>query len=82
MIPEDEAHRTLDCTDCYLIRPSFDWGGGVDEGWHSGTPVPADFRYASDTNPRWLSAEELLSLAHAMFPEENLLPATPQARAA
>ncbi|HZP82901.1 MAG TPA: UDP-N-acetylglucosamine 4,6-dehydratase (inverting) [Chthonomonadaceae bacterium] len=82
MIPEDEAHRTLDCADCYIVRPSFDWGGGASEGWHHGTPVPADFRYASDTNTQWLSAEELLSLTHAMFPEENLLPATTRARAA
>ncbi len=75
MIPEDEAHRTLDCAGYYLIQPSFGWWGEEAARTHGGTPVPENFRYASETNTQWLSATELRRLAHALFPEERLLPA-------
>ena len=33
-----------------------------------GTPLPDGFRYASDTNDRWLGADELLAMADALPP--------------
>lgn len=74
MIPEDEAHRTLDCHGYYVIQPAFPWWSHDTAAAHRGTPVPENFRYASDTNPQKMSREELLRLAHAMFPEAGLLP--------
>jgi UDP-N-acetylglucosamine 4,6-dehydratase len=70
MIPEDEAHRTLDCTGYYLIQPSFGWWSEAAARTHGGISVPEGFRYASNTNTQWLSAAELLCLARALFPEE------------
>ncbi|HZO91662.1 MAG TPA: UDP-N-acetylglucosamine 4,6-dehydratase (inverting) [Chthonomonadaceae bacterium] len=81
MIPEDEAHRTLDCGDYYVLQPACGWWSVDWAQRHGGQPVPEDFRYASDTNDHWLSIEELRRLAHAMFPEAGLLPAL-QVRAA
>ena len=44
-------------------------GGRGAAAHHNGHPVPHDFRYASDTNPYWLSGEDLLHIARAQFPE-------------
>lgn len=69
MIPEDEAHRSLDCGPYYLVQPSFGWWSEEAAAHHAGIPVPTGFRYASDTNPRQLTADELLYLIQPMFPE-------------
>src|SRR5439155_802316 len=36
------------------------------ENWKSARALPDGFRYASDTNPRWLTAEELQELVGSM----------------
>ena len=73
MIPEDEAHRAIDCNGYYVIQPSFAWWGSDMAAAHGGVAVPENFRFASDTNPLWLTGEELLRLAHSMFPEAGML---------
>lgn len=73
MIPEDEAHRCLDCTNYYVLQPSFDWWSTSAALLHHGKAVAPNFRFASDTNDRWLAADELLRLAHNMFPDEGLM---------
>ena len=60
MVPEDDAHHTLEFDDHYVILPTI-------EGWDTagyisrrgGQPCPDGFRYSSDTNTQWLSVEEL-----------------------
>jgi UDP-N-acetylglucosamine 4,6-dehydratase/5-epimerase len=79
MIPEDEAHRTLDCEGYFVLQPPFGWWSAETAAEHKGVPVPENFRYASDNNPLQLSQEELLRLAHNLFPEEELLSETPKA---
>jgi UDP-N-acetylglucosamine 4,6-dehydratase len=74
MIPEDEAHRGLDCDGYYVIQPSFGWWNETAANHHGGRPLPPDFRYASDSNTQWMSPAELLDIAHAMFPAAGLLP--------
>jgi UDP-N-acetylglucosamine 4,6-dehydratase len=69
MIPEDEAHRALDCQGYYVVQPSFGWAAEAAAVHHNGHPVPHDFRYASETNPYWLSSDELLRTARTQFPE-------------
>ena len=60
LISEDEARQTVEMDDMYVIQPSHSWWHK--ENWKGGRPLDDGFRYASDTNPRWLSHEELLEL--------------------
>lgn len=62
MIPENDGRNAIEYDEYYVIRPSFhDWSETV--GQHDGGERCDDgFRYASDTNDRWLSAQELRSL--------------------
>lgn len=57
MIPEDDARRSIDCGDYYVIKPDFPWWN--DHNWSNGKPLPDGFRYSSDTNDWWLTVEEL-----------------------
>ena len=59
MISFDEARRTVDRGDHYVIRPEIDWGG---QSVFWGDPVPDGFRYASDTNDEWLTTDRLLEM--------------------
>lgn len=61
MVPEDDARNTLEYDDCYVIcSPT------VKARYHGngGRPCPENFRYSSDTNPRWLTVEELRQLVN------------------
>ncbi len=59
MISRDEARRTVDRGDHYVICPEIAWAGqqAVD-----GTPVPDDFRYRSDENEDWLDRDRLMAI--------------------
>ena len=56
MIPEDDARRTLDMGDYFIIQPEFPW-------WTNerteGRELPQGFTYSSDNNTEWLTVEEL-----------------------
>ncbi len=60
LISEDEARQTVEMDDMYVVQPSHSWWHK--ENWKGGRPLDDGFRYASDSNPRWLSHEELLEL--------------------
>jgi UDP-N-acetylglucosamine 4,6-dehydratase len=60
LISEDEARQTLELDDYYVIQPMHPW-------WVPGRlaqvpRVPEGFRFTSDTNVRWLRADELARL--------------------
>ena len=60
MVPEDDARKTLEFDDFYLIKPEYsDWGKG---GLNGGRKVPDSFSYTSDKNDWWLSIEEIRDL--------------------
>lgn len=61
MIPEDDSRNTIEMDDFYIIQPQFPWWGR--KNWSEGRQVPADFRYASDTNHWWLTVDELRGMA-------------------
>jgi len=61
MISVDDARRTLDAGDFYVLEPDADWWDGG--GWVHGSRVPEGFRYSSDANTHWLTVEELRALA-------------------
>lgn len=56
MIPEDDARRTLEFETYYVIQPEFPWWKNDHE---NGRCLPDGFRYASDTNTKWLTVKDL-----------------------
>lgn len=60
LLSEDEARHALEIDDMYIIVPAHPWWQMQDVP--GAKPIPNDFRYSSDTNPRRLSTQELLRL--------------------
>jgi UDP-N-acetylglucosamine 4,6-dehydratase/5-epimerase len=60
MIGSDDARRTQDMGDYYVVQPEFPYW--TSEHLSNGTPVDAGFCYQSDTNPQRLTVDEVRSL--------------------
>jgi len=60
LISEDEAGRTVEVDDMFVVRPAHPWW--FSSNWAEGRPLPEGFRYTSDTNGEWLTAAELRGL--------------------
>jgi UDP-N-acetylglucosamine 4,6-dehydratase len=58
MIPRDDARRTLEYDDHYIIQPDFNFWSGRFRN-NGGKPVVDDFEYNSGTNPWKLTSEEM-----------------------
>lgn len=59
MISEDDSRRTLDLGDRYVILPTIaEWGFVAPKG----EAVEDGFAYRSDTNPEWLSVDDMRRL--------------------
>jgi UDP-N-acetylglucosamine 4,6-dehydratase/5-epimerase len=63
LITSDESRHTVGFDDHFAVYPSFPF-------WHedafpAGQELAPGFRYASDTNDRWLSTEEILAMVAA-----------------
>jgi UDP-N-acetylglucosamine 4,6-dehydratase len=57
MISAEDAYRTLQFDDHYVVQPVIsEWGGEPLEG---GKPVADGFVYRSDLNDQWLDGEAL-----------------------
>lgn len=58
LISEDEARTTVDAVDMFVVQPAeMAWFA---RDWEkNGKPVPDGFRYASNTNEKWLSIEDI-----------------------
>lgn len=64
MVPEDDSHHTLEYDDHFAIMPTFhEWSAEADIAEIGGKLCPDGFRYSSDTNTRWLTMEELRTMA-------------------
>jgi UDP-N-acetylglucosamine 4,6-dehydratase len=61
LISEDESRHTVELTEMFVVEPQEAmWFG---HGWRErGRALPEGFRYASDTNERWLGPEEIRTL--------------------
>lgn len=59
MITEDDSRRTLEFDNYYVIQPDFHWWSASEYASNGGKSVPEGFRYSSDKNAQWLTAEEL-----------------------
>lgn len=60
MIGEDDARRTRDRGDFYVVQPDFPWW--APDTLANGGAVPDGFSYRSDTNPQRLSITEIREL--------------------
>jgi len=61
LIHEDEARSTIEVENMYVVLPTADlWFG---REWGSrGKTLPDGFRYASDTNDQWLTADQIRTI--------------------
>lgn len=63
MVPQDEAHRTLEFDDHFIIQPTLKtWSLSTPEYLRYGRPCDDNFTYTSDANPDWLSVEQMREL--------------------
>lgn len=61
LIHEDEARAAVELEDMFVIQPAERLWFGHD--WQSlGRPLPDGYRYASDTNPDWLTIDQIRTL--------------------
>src|SRR5260221_2748196 len=60
LLSEDESRNAVETDDMFVIQPAHNWW--KKENWHQARSLPEDFRYASDTNTDWLTAEGLYQL--------------------
>jgi UDP-N-acetylglucosamine 4,6-dehydratase len=72
LLSEDESRNAIEMDDMYVIQPSYGWWRR--ENWSRGRALPEGFRYASDTNPEWLTAEALYELVEGCAPPLSVLP--------
>jgi UDP-N-acetylglucosamine 4,6-dehydratase len=62
-VHEDEARVTVELDDMFVVQPTIELWFGHD--WQErGRSLPEGFRYASDTNPQWLDADQIRGIVH------------------
>lgn len=66
MVPEDDARTTVEIDDRYIILPSFSEGPRKIWTTSGAKPVDPEFRYASDSNDEWLTADDLEGMVEAL----------------
>ncbi len=59
MITEEDSRFTYEYDDHYIIYPHFDWWDFDRHFTPGGKKVKEGFRYASNTNERWLTVEDI-----------------------
>jgi UDP-N-acetylglucosamine 4,6-dehydratase/5-epimerase len=67
LISEDESRNVQEFEDMFVIAPSHPWWKQPEAPPERA--LPSAFRYASDTNDQWITAEELQRLAGIPAPE-------------
>ncbi len=61
LISEDESRHSVELEHMYVVEPSGTFWFG--HGWQDrGRALPEGFRYASDSNERWMTVEEIREL--------------------
>jgi len=66
LLSEDEARNAIESDDMFVIQPAQSWWRK--ENWKIATPLAEGFRYASDSNSQWLTAEDLYRLVEGSAP--------------
>lgn len=70
LLTEDEARRTVEFDQYYVVKPTTYKGEIKNINFTGGQAVPEDFRYSSDTNDWWLTAEEMRELISEKVQDE------------
>lgn len=60
LLSEDESRHSVELADRFVIQPAHPWW--KDQPMPAGKALPEGFRYDSETNAKWLSAQELLEM--------------------
>lgn len=69
LIHEDEARSAVELDDMFIVQPTTElWFGH--EWQEKGRALPDGFRYASDSNPAWLTIEQIREMV-APFEEDE-----------
>lgn len=79
LVSEDEARNTVEADDMYVIQPAHSWWSP--KNWENAKSLPEGFRYASDSNPKWLTAEELCEFVGVSAPRASQEPQPLERRA-
>jgi UDP-N-acetylglucosamine 4,6-dehydratase/5-epimerase len=66
LLTEDESRHAVEVDDGYVILPEFHPWRATD--YALGRPVQPGFRYSSDRNEHWLSADELRAMLPSLQP--------------
>jgi UDP-N-acetylglucosamine 4,6-dehydratase/5-epimerase len=66
LLSEDEARTAIEMDDMYVVQPAHPWWKR--ENWSEGKALPEGFRYSSDSNASWLTAEALYELVEGCAP--------------
>jgi UDP-N-acetylglucosamine 4,6-dehydratase len=70
LLSEDEARNAIERDDMFVIPPAQSWWRR--ENWKNDVPLPEGFRYSSDSNSRWLTAEDLYKVVEGSAPPAAL----------
>jgi UDP-N-acetylglucosamine 4,6-dehydratase len=79
LLSEDEARNSVEADDMFVIQPAQAWW--PKENWKDAKPLAEGFRYASDTNTEWLTAEDLYELVEGSAPALTLVQKETRVRA-
>jgi len=69
LLSEDESRNAVETDDMYVVQPNHSWWQR--ENWKQARPLPEGFRYTSDGNEQWLTADELFDLLEEKPSEAN-----------
>jgi FlaA1/EpsC-like NDP-sugar epimerase len=70
LLSEDEARNAIERDDMFVIQPAQAWWRK--ENWKGDASLPEGFRYSSDSNAHWLTAERLYELVEGSAPPVSL----------
>lgn len=79
LLSEDESRNAVEVDDMFVVQPAHAWW--KKENWGNARRLPESFRYASDTNTRWLAADELHRLVEGSEPILSPVPKEIRVRA-
>lgn len=68
LLTEDESSRAVEIDGYFVIRPLYRWWP---DGHKEGKPLPAGFRYSSDSNTEWLTLGQIAKLANETAASSN-----------
>ena len=79
LLSEDEARNAVETSEMFVIQPAHNWW--KKENWQQARRLPEDFRYASDTNTDWLTADALYDMVEGSAPGLSVVARNTQLRA-